>query len=88
MLGFTSHWRHHKVMGVLVCRAGNFLGNSGFFMKVKQVHVKVFCSSSFLKCPRNSVIFRIPVAENFPYQCMDDSGEREQRGLDIEIKLT
>lgn len=54
---------------------GNFLGNSGFFANVKQVHVKVFCSSSFLMCPRNSVIFRLPVEENFPYQCMDDSGE-------------
>lgn len=73
--GLSSHWWHHKVLGVLLCRAGNFLANSSFFTNLKQMHIKVFCSSSFVMCSRNSVTFRLPVAEDFPLKCMDDSGE-------------
>lgn len=58
VLGVISHWWHHKVMEVLICRVGNFLANSSFFTKLKQVHLKAFCSSSFLMCSRNSVTFR------------------------------
>lgn len=53
VLGPISHCWHHKVMGALVCGAGNFLANSSFFKNLKQMHLKVFCSSSFVMCSRN-----------------------------------
>lgn len=55
--------------------AGNFLADSGFFTNLKQVHLKVFCSPTFLMCSRNLVTFRLLVAENSPHHCMDDTGD-------------
>lgn len=52
-----------------------FSGKEWFVHKLETDALKVFCLSSFPAPHRNLVTFRLPVAENFPYKCMDDTGE-------------